>query len=374
MDPAPELHLDLARMRAALDELERLAQAPGETAIRMAREAVARIEKSSKTQRLDFQSFSEMAGRINAQGLDIRKIEGYLTVLLRGRLGASAVTVLRASTEDGVLVAESGSVSRLELATPLGRKLIELGRPTLVENTPGLERLRANDVAVVAPLVQRDAGENVLRGVLLLGPRVTPEPYDESHLEFLGRLTELIGIALHNAFLHYVATHDTLTEIWSRGHFDVELRRELSRAVRRRERAPPSSVVSLVMLDIDHFKQVNDTFGHRAGDRILKLVATTLRRNIRDYDTLARWGGEEFAVVLPDAPKQAALEAAERFRRAVREARASVEEGEALPVVTASFGVATWPDDAEDVRELVRKADLALYRSKESGRDRVTGA
>ena len=145
-------------------------------------------------------------------------------------------------------------------------------------------------------------------------------------------------------------------------------------AQRRRAKPMPSSF-SLVMIDLDHFKNVNDTYGHRAGDRVLMAVAATLRRTIRDYDTLARWGGEEFVVVLPDVPKPNALEAAERFRKAIAEARVVVEDGgEALPRVTASFGVASFPDDGEDPRELLLKADAALYRSKEGGRDRVTGA
>ena len=384
--PTPDLGSDLAQLRRALDELERGGdEGEAAAALGRAREAAARIDRASKTQRLDAASFSEMAGQINAQGLDIRKVEGYVASLLRGRLGASSIAVLRAGTRDethptpdeGVLVSATGPLRRLEVASALAQRLVEIGRPVVLDRESALfpPGSFGPDAALVAPLVLNDAGESVLRGVLVLGPRVTHDPYTTRHVEFLAQLTELIGIALHNAFLHYVATHDALTELYSRGHFDVELKRELSRASRRRGRegqAPP--LVSLVLLDLDLFKRVNDTYGHRAGDRVLRLVASTLRRTIRDYDTVARWGGEEFAVVLPDASKRQALDAAERFRKAIRDARVPESEGEALPGITASFGVATFPDDAEDAREIVQKADAALYRSKESGRDRVTGA
>jgi diguanylate cyclase (GGDEF)-like protein len=374
---APDLRRDLEQLRRALDELG--VPTPGaEAARRRASEAIARLERTSKTQRLDFASFLEMAGRINAQGLDLDRIEGYVTSLLRGRTGASNVSLLRATDEEGVLMStRGGPVRRLDLGSQLAKTLTIIGRPVDVTEDPtalGVEKDFFADASVIAPLCQIDQSERVLRGVLVLGKKLTGQPYGPRELEFLGLISELVAIALHNAFLHYTATHDALTHTWSRGYFDVVLKREISRANRRRSKEVPATF-SLVFADLDHFKKVNDTFGHRAGDKILLLVAQTLRATIRDYDTLARWGGEEFAIVLPDVPKQGGLEAAERYRRAIANAgHKKGESGEHLPPVTASFGVATFPDDGEEFRELLQRADDALYRSKQAGRNCVSGA
>ncbi|MBI3726380.1 sensor domain-containing diguanylate cyclase [bacterium] len=384
MDPdrSKDLVHDISQLRRSLEELGADgAPASRPEALQRAREATTRLERASKTQRLDLASFFEMAGQINAQGLDLDRIESYAISLMRGRTSASTVSLLRATTEEGCIVTTRGVARRLELSSALARKLTEIGKPVDLVASPdslGEGGNAFSGAAVVAPLIQQDSSNgSVLRGLLVLGKKVTGQPYFDRDFEFVGLISELIAIALHNAFLHYLATHDALTETWSRGHFDVELKRELNRTSRRRAKAPGETPgqLSLVMIDLDHFKLVNDTYGHRAGDRVLKAVAQTLRRAIRDYDTLARWGGEEFAIVLTDTGKKSAIEAAERFRKEIAEAPVQLQESEPpRPGITASMGVATYPDDATDPRELLQKADMALYRSKEGGRNRVTGS
>ncbi|HWG93207.1 MAG TPA: GGDEF domain-containing protein, partial [Mycobacteriales bacterium] len=137
------------------------------------------------------------------------------------------------------------------------------------------------------------------------------------------------------------------------------LEREVARATRSAEH------VSLVMVDIDHFKVLNDTHGHQAGDEVLRNVAAALSCECRDFDTPARYGGEEFAVVLPGCGPEEAVLIAERLRQAVAAAPSVVP-------ITASAGVATYPSHAGDADTLVRAADEALYQSKNSGRDRTT--
>jgi two-component system cell cycle response regulator len=119
------------------------------------------------------------------------------------------------------------------------------------------------------------------------------------------------------------------------------------------------------MLDVDHFKKLNDQYGHQTGDEVLKAVAATLAHSCRDFDTPARYGGEEFAVILPVCSAAESLIAAERLRKGINQTD--------LPVpATASAGVATYPTHAGDPEALIRAADEALYESKRGGRNRVT--
>ncbi len=162
-----------------------------------------------------------------------------------------------------------------------------------------------------------------------------------------------------------LATTDGLTGLTNRRHFLERGRAELERA--RRTGHP----VSCIMFDVDHFKKVNDTYGHDAGDAVLKTLARTARETLRGMDVLGRIGGEEFAAILPETDLEAALHAAERLRLAV--ASMNVEhDGRPLPV-TVSLGVALSSGPDESLDDLLRRADQALYRAKQGGRNRVVG-
>jgi len=171
------------------------------------------------------------------------------------------------------------------------------------------------------------------------------------------------ALALRNASLlesvQHLAATDGLTRIANRRSFEAALERELARATRGAE------YVSLVMVDVDHFKALNDNLGHQAGDDVLRTVAAALARECREFDTPARYGGEEFAVILPGCGPEQATEIAERLRQAVCTAVPKTP-------ITASAGVATFPAHAGDAETLVRAADEALYASKRSGRDRTS--
>ena len=160
--------------------------------------------------------------------------------------------------------------------------------------------------------------------------------------------------------LEELATHDSLTGVFNRRKFNELIGIEFERV--RRYGKP----LSFVVLDIDHFKRVNDTLGHEAGDQVLVSLAQFLRDGIRTVDTLARWGGEEFVLLLPQVSGPGAAELADRLRREVRARR--------LPGgVTVSCGVAEHrPPETPD--DLFARADVALYRAKEEGRDRVVVA
>lgn len=159
--------------------------------------------------------------------------------------------------------------------------------------------------------------------------------------------------------LDKVSQLDALTGVANRRAFDARLGLEV-------ERSGPERDFSLVILDIDHFKRLNDRYGHQTGDAVLRWLGGLLREQARRSDLVARYGGEEFAAILPDAPISDAAGWAERLRaRIARDRPPEVEE-----IITVSLGVATWRtgDDGSDV---VARADRALYRAKEGGRDRV---
>jgi diguanylate cyclase (GGDEF)-like protein len=125
------------------------------------------------------------------------------------------------------------------------------------------------------------------------------------------------------------------------------------------------------MMDIDYFKRYNDTHGHPAGDVVLKRVSDLIKETTRTSDILARYGGEEFVLVLPETPKNAALKLAEKIRQLIENEKFPNAETQPNGRVTISLGVATFPDDAQDIEALVQKADEQLYRAKSEGRNRV---
>jgi diguanylate cyclase (GGDEF)-like protein len=194
--------------------------------------------------------------------------------------------------------------------------------------------------------------------------------FSAAHQRVLGILANQAASAL--ATSQYVeekeqqAVRDRLTDLYNRRAFDELLAGAIARADRR------GSTVALLMLDLDHFKKLNDTYGHPAGDAVLRHAAGVLRKQLRQGDVAARFGGEEFAVILPDTDEPGALHLADRVREAVQQARL-VHSGARL-AVTVSVGAAVWPHHAQEPDTLLDAADRALYAAKEAGRNRVRSA
>ena len=159
------------------------------------------------------------------------------------------------------------------------------------------------------------------------------------------------------------AITDGLTGLFNRRHFTQTLRHELSRARRH------SSKVSLVLFDVDDFKKLNDTKGHPEGDKVLVRTASLIKDGVREIDMAARYGGEEFAVILPETSRTGAFVVADRVRQSVEN---HFRRTRGVSNVTVSGGVATFPDDATTLADLVKKADLGLYRAKAAGKNRIT--
>jgi diguanylate cyclase (GGDEF)-like protein len=181
-------------------------------------------------------------------------------------------------------------------------------------------------------------------------------------------ISEQLALGTSNINLREVlrrqSTVDELTGLYNRRYFDETLRRELFRAERKR------AALAIVMIDLDHFKRMNDTYGHEAGDVVLRAVGQCLRDGVRRSDVACRYGGEELVLVLPECDAAAATRSAEAIRVAI--AALELHQGELLlPQVTASFGIAMWPAHGDDAAALLQSADRALYAAKHAGRDRV---
>ncbi|MBI3755143.1 MAG: GGDEF domain-containing protein [Deltaproteobacteria bacterium] len=178
----------------------------------------------------------------------------------------------------------------------------------------------------------------------------------------LYELNQKLLFAQHE--LQHQATHDTLTGIYNRGAITEHLEAQLARAKRHNQ------PLRVVMLDVDHFKQVNDTDGHLAGDAVLKTVAVRMKDCLREYDYIGRYGGEEFLVVLGDADYETAVKTAKRLNQAV--GGKAVAFGDRQLAVTISAGVAVADNCTElDSDKIILVADRELYKAKSNGRNRI---
>ncbi len=196
-----------------------------------------------------------------------------------------------------------------------------------------------------------------------------PHMFNETDQLLIEQISQQAVLSIQNA-RHYQevtkqARLDSLTGVSNHNHFIETLYQEREKAITN------MTPLSLIMLDIDHFKVYNDTYGHMIGDQVLRLTVQAIRSHIKKTDTVGRWGGEEFGIVLPNATVTQANMVANRIRRTLSELPLFDVEGQTIPKPTISQGIATIPDHTTDADELVVIADRALYRAKERGRDQV---
>jgi diguanylate cyclase (GGDEF)-like protein len=246
----------------------------------------------------------------------------------------------------------------------------KLGRPLLLtlhchpESDVLLHAMNASSLLVV-PLFVRN---RVVGAMQLFGEREDSFSREDAELLWmLSLVTEsMLARDYSNETLLRFAFTDFLTGLKTRGYFEQQFDLELARAERR------GTPVALLMIDIDHFKRLNDTHGHPAGDLVLHDVAAILTSDLRQIDIAARYGGEEFILLLPETTLQGAKLVAQRLRYSVEQAKFRTSARN-LPEehVTISIGVAVFPDEARFKRELLEAADAALYQAKANGRNRV---
>lgn len=207
-----------------------------------------------------------------------------------------------------------------------------------------------------------DDKEGEVIGVLYVDSSEKGDSFSDEDLNFFRTLGNQATAAIIHTRLYLQATTDPLSSLYNRRQFELSLKD----ALRRSELSQVP--FSLLMMDIDHFKKVNDNFGHDVGDVVIQGVAQALKENVRTGDICARYGGEEFSIILSNTPSEGAVVIAEKIRKAVESSKWAQEGLK----VTTSIGVSSWPLPAADLEQLVKKADQALYISKDSGRNQVT--
>ncbi len=208
-------------------------------------------------------------------------------------------------------------------------------------------------------------------GVIELVKDTSSSTITEHEKTLLMTLADYAAIAIENAIyfrkVQELSIRDDVTGLYNSRHMNNVLDLELKRAKRY------GKPLSIIFLDLDFFKNINDTHGHLIGSQLLREVAGLLKRNLREIDVPTRYGGDEFVIILPETDKEGALKVAWRLREAIREATFEMENG-LIVRITASFGVSCYPEDTDNKLDLIRLADQAMYRVKMRSRDSVEPA
>jgi diguanylate cyclase (GGDEF)-like protein len=318
---------------------------------------VAELQK----QRTEIERSTHRIGEAFASGLDR---EALLDIVLE--------TSLSACHADYGIIALGGSAGgEVERGTPTS----ELRDAVLGAEERSTREGRMVDttehgvVVLSSPL--EISGEPARHGGVMSVARVG-EPFDVAERDIFGYLLGQISASIENVALHEMVSQqaitDDLTGLANKRRFRDLLAKEAARAKRF------GHEVSLLMLDLDDFKKINDTYGHLQGDEVLRRVARSLDAESRGFDEPCRYGGEEFAIALPETGMQGALDLAERVRSRIAAQLVEKLDGPGTITVTASIGAATTRGGAEEVDALVAAADAALYRAKAAGKDRIASA
>ncbi len=287
--------------------------------------------------------------------------------ILEDLFGAEEITIFLPDGASRKLVPKA----RLTAEESSFGKDIEVSR---IDDSGVLDALRSRTIislmedsllSFAAPLDSDQGPIGVMKIALQLEGAPAEQAEQAERVErMLKELSRHVSLAVKTTLLQDRAHSDTMTGLFNKGYFLDQLPRSMHFARRK------SGALSLVMFDIDHFKPINDTYGHLTGDRILVDLAELLKRNLRKYDTAYRYGGEELVVILPDTSLVQALKLGERIRKKVESHRFRGEDGKRIKV-TVSAGVTELAEDISTPAELIDRADRALYQAKESGRNQV---
>ncbi|MBF0385812.1 MAG: sensor domain-containing diguanylate cyclase [Candidatus Omnitrophica bacterium] len=281
--------------------------------------------------------------------------------------------------ELGISSSQKGQM-RVNLKTKKGdifdQWIVKAMQPLLVEDTHrdyrfDFDKIKKDEPRPIRSVISvpLKAGHKALGILRIDSPR--EKRFVTEDLRFLTTIADLGALAIENAQLYerieQLAIKDALTGLYLKRYLMERLQEEISRQGRRK------TEMSFLMIDLDYFKQYNDKYGHVAGDIVLRAVGFILAENFREPgNVVCRYGGEEFAVLLPDCPREKALEMAEAARQRIGEQTVILRRMKTS--ITVSIGVAAYPKDADNKQEFIHKADQALYRAKQEGRNKVCAA
>jgi diguanylate cyclase (GGDEF)-like protein len=330
----------------------------------MARQLETRLEEL-QLERARLQETVRRVGESLGKGLDRDALLGIVVQTAVDGVGAECGRVVMRSGANGTLAeaARAGNVSSYIAA-------VSAAEAAAIQAGAAAETQISGANALARPLAAPEPEDGVLGVISIARPG---RPFSERQRELFEYLTNQAAISIENVDLHEQvqrqAVTDELTGLFNHRRFQEVITAEVERTRRFGQE------LGLIMLDIDDFKRVNDSFGHLQGDVVLKEVAHALRESSREIDEPARYGGEEMAVALPQTGLEGAYEFAERVRQRIESLQIPLLDGDGTLRVTASFGAASLPDSAKiDKDALVAAADAALYRAKRSGKNRTVKA
>jgi diguanylate cyclase (GGDEF)-like protein len=330
----------------------------------MARQLESRLEEL-QLERARLQETVRRVGESLGKGLDRDALLGIVVQTAVDGVGAECGRVVMRNSANGKLseAARAGDVAPYMAA-------LEAGEAAALEAGEAAETQVSGANALARPLPAPEPDDGVLGVISIARPG---REFSERQRELFAYLTNQAAISIENVDLHETiqrqAVTDELTGLFNHRRFQEVMATEVERTRRFGQE------LGLIMLDIDDFKQVNDTYGHLQGDLVLREVARILRESSREIDEPARYGGEEMAVALPQTGLQGAYEFAERVRHRIEGLSFPLLDGDGSLRVTASFGAASLPHSAKvDKDALVAAADAALYRAKRSGKNRTVKA
>lgn len=306
--------------------------------------------------------------------LDVKELLKFVNDVIVGVMGVSYCTILLLDKERNKMTikitniyAETGlDMLKKHMNSDLLKDVISTGNHLIDNNVEdekyGFTKERGIKSLLCIPL----SSKNESYGVVLV-EQERPDAFEDEHVKFLSAISNQISVALENVGLYekmqQMATTDALTKIYNRLYFNEMLSKEMANADK------DSYPMCVSIFDIDHFKKFNDTYGHLFGDLVLKTIAKLAKDHVREQDIVARFGGEEFVIIMPNTTTPEAYDLIESLRETISQCH--VKEGTISASVTVSFGIACYPNHGGTEAEVLSAADTALYKAKVEGRNCV---
>ena len=354
-----------------------------------------KYEKNKATQKLEFinrelkkrvynlKNILEISNMIYSETIgDFERMSNSLLLAIIGQLRCRSALVILSENEvkqqlavrffKGFSQAEVEDI-RFNKNEPLAQLLMKNRKPFGVseiefkdDSRYDIGRFSHIGLKIIAPIFLGDS----LEGLIAIGSKINDEPMSENDMEIFSIMVNIVSISINNAMMYQqlktLTYTDEKTKLSNYRYFEIRLSEEISRAKRI------GGKLSLLILDIDNFKNYNDTLGHVAGDHLLVQLGKILKSSLRDIDIVSRYGGEEFSIILPDTDSNSCFLLAERIRKNVEKFEFENEKVQPSGDITVSIGGSTFPTDANLPQDLIVKADQAMYQSKKTGRNRVS--